>query len=222
MTDQPPVWRVAIKDSDHPLHQVAWTVFSPKMKADKAAKRLEARKDEAIPFLLLILQNEELAEEGSLGDGMAPVHAIDLLATWRVEDALPHLFDILVDEVHRENTTIMWDRTVLVLPYYGPQIVPRLLKLADEDPDEAALYLSLAADAKPGHAEVYPRAQAEFEKAVKNQVYWDVDYLASTLFTADREQTIPYLQAFLKKHKMHRDIRAVIEERLKDELEKPS
>ncbi len=222
MTNQPPVWRVAIKDSNHPLHQVAWTVFSPKMKTDKAAKRLEPQKDEAIPFLLLVLQSEELSEEGSLGDGMAPVHAIELLGTWRVEDALLYLFDILVDEIHRENTTIMWDRTVSVLPNYGPQIVPRLLELMDEDPEEEALYLSLAAEAEPGNAEVYQRAQAEFEKAVKNKDYWDADYLASTLFIADREQTIPYLQAFLKNNKMHRDIREQLKAYLKDELENPS
>lgn len=216
MTNEQPIWRIALKDPNHPLNNAAWTVFSPIMNPARAVKRLEPQKDEIIPFLLLLLDAPALANDDALGEGYAPINAVELLAEWKVEAVIPYLFEILTDEEHLEDTTYFWDAVVRHLPTFGPQIVPRLLDLADTIPDEVNLFLSIAAKAEPGNTDVYQWAQTRLEASDDK---WDIDHLVTTLLTADLECAVPYLRNLLKTRNYPSEIQGQIEQNIKYHLE---
>src|SRR6266498_2370382 len=98
MSEDMPIWRQAIKNEQHPLHQAAWTLFSKDFDVDAAASRLEDQKEDVVGFCMLLLDTPELYPQRALGGGNAPVNAVELLCMWKVEAALPRLLQILEEE----------------------------------------------------------------------------------------------------------------------------
>jgi hypothetical protein len=96
MTEDPvAIWREAIKDDQHPRHRAAWLLFTKGMSPKGAAKLLAATKDDVILWLYEILDTEALYDEGSFGDGDAPINACILLGEWKVVEAAPRLWQII-------------------------------------------------------------------------------------------------------------------------------
>ena len=116
MDDPVAVWREALKDGQHPRHQAAWLLFSQTMQPTSAARLLATQKETVIPWLFEILDTERLYELGSLGDGVAPIHAVELLGAWQVREAVPRLLKLLEDE---DWEAIVHDRAIIALQAMG-------------------------------------------------------------------------------------------------------
>jgi hypothetical protein len=127
MTEQP-IWRQAIKDKSHPLHRAAWMLFSPSFNVKHVAKRLSDQREEVIAFCYTILDHKELYVEGSLGNGVAPIHAVELFGHWQVTEAVPLLFDIIENE-HWQ--AVVCDRAISALCKMPPEIKPAVIAFGD-------------------------------------------------------------------------------------------
>jgi hypothetical protein len=205
MTDEQPIWRIALKDEQHPLHRATWILFSKNMKVEKATVKLEEKRDIVIPLILAILEDQSLEYESALGSGSAPINAIKLSGEWQVEEALPHFYRILVDEEHREDTSVMWDRVVHYLPRFGEVVVEKLLALIDQYPDVGYLFLSLLGEAAPGNEQVFNMIQAAIE-AIDGRAKFashDIDYMSNALLKCDRDKGLAYVQNVLQKRKLN-------------------
>lgn len=127
-----PVWREALSQREHELYQAAWTVFMQNMDVDIAVERLEDEKDKVIPFLIAIVQDEDLYDRDAFGDGNAPVNAVRLLGHWKVREALPALLDALAESESYQPTYRPLMDAIMEL---GHDIVDDILLWAEEDED---------------------------------------------------------------------------------------
>jgi len=90
--------------------------------------------DAAIPALMAVLENEELADAEHPNGGWAPIHAVDLLVDLRATAAIPPMLDILAatDFAH-----VIHSRIQLRLPELGAAVLePALARLPEEADDE--------------------------------------------------------------------------------------
>lgn len=77
---------------------------------------MQARRDELIPSLIDMVQDEELWGEYSEGAGWAPIHAVDLLGKLRAVEAVPTLIDVMGET---EWDEIIHDHAVSALTEIG-------------------------------------------------------------------------------------------------------
>lgn len=107
-----PLYRLALKDSAHPMYSIAWDVFREKFNTEKVAQKHAERREEILPFLYAILDVEELYFEGSLGNGFAPINAVSLLGAWQVVEAIPRLMSYLDED---DDDVIVKSRAAIAL-----------------------------------------------------------------------------------------------------------
>lgn len=124
------VFRLALKDSTHPMYSIAWDIFRSKFNPDKVAKRHGEHRDEILPFLYEILDAEELYAEGSLGSGFAPINTLSLLGAWQVVEAIPRLLTYLDAD---DEDTIVTDRAAYALQQMPPEAIDPLLEYGQRD-----------------------------------------------------------------------------------------
>ncbi len=86
-----------------------------------------------VPALLEILRDEELAKEGSRGDGWAPIHAAVLLAEGGALEAIGPMLQVFVETSPDE---LLHETIVGVLPYLGAAILEPVLVVHDEAEDD--------------------------------------------------------------------------------------
>ncbi len=89
---------------------------------------------DAVPSLVEIFADEELANVGSAGDGWAPIHAADLLGAIGDASAIPHLLGLL--ERSDDPLSILYDRTMLVLGSMGRPVLEPALSVYNTTTDE--------------------------------------------------------------------------------------
>jgi hypothetical protein len=95
MTDEIPLWRAALQDSGHALHKAAWLLFDPHFDPIFTAIRLENQRDGILEFCKVLLDEDELYLEMSLGKGLVPGHVVRLLGEWRATEFIPRLVAML-------------------------------------------------------------------------------------------------------------------------------
>ncbi len=78
--------------------------------------------------LIAILENEELAETGSLGDGWLPIHAADLLIDLKAEQAIPAMLRELVGS---DLDAILYNKVAVRLPELGAAVFEPAAALMD-------------------------------------------------------------------------------------------
>lgn len=125
-----PEWRKAINDSSHPMSDLAWRLFQEEFNAEKTAKRYADRREEALPFLYLILDADELYYEQSLGSGYAPINTVSLLGEWQVVEAIPRLLPLITDDDDQE---LLVDRVVFALEKMPPEAIEPILEYGQEE-----------------------------------------------------------------------------------------
>ncbi len=207
MSDILSLSRQALKDSEHPLYLAAWLIFNEKMNVKAADQMLAPRKEQVIPFLLDILNTEELYLEASLGSGYAPVHAVELLGRWQVMDALPKLLEIFEEE---DRDSRVWDRSIQALEDFGPAITDSLLQAARQtkDQDLQITYTGILGTVGKGNPQVFEYIKGLFERQ-KDE--WDVRYMAENLLNCDTEQAIALLEEKIRQRKYNKHLREVLE-----------
>lgn len=99
MTDEKiPLWKQAVKDSKHSLHQATWLLFRESFNPKFADRQLAAKKDEVIEYMFLILDTDDLYLESAFGSGNAPINVCKLLGRWQIIAAIPRLMQIIIEE----------------------------------------------------------------------------------------------------------------------------
>jgi hypothetical protein len=114
----PPLYRLALADSQHPANKAAWLIFQPDMDATKAAASLAHQQHDLLPLCYSILDDEKLYGEGGLGSGQAPVNAIKLLGKCGITEAAPRLLALLPD-LDRDEDDFLIGALIVALKQMG-------------------------------------------------------------------------------------------------------
>lgn len=205
MSDEVPVWRQAVLDKAHPLHQAAWLLFSDGWSA-RLADRLPAEdRAKIIEFCYLLIDTEELYLERALGRGLAPANAIRLLGYWQVTDAIPRILDGMNEEADEG----IFVASVQSLGTMGAAVVePLLAYAATLRKDDLTTQVDVAEIlSKTGRGD--PRAFNYIRHVFETFAPTDpvLKFLAQCMVTCHRELAIPYLESCLKhsRYKRWRD-----------------
>lgn len=91
-----PVWRQALTERENPLYEAAWIIFSMNS-VEYGASYLADEKDDVIPLMKIVLEDDDLYANDAFGGGHAPVNVIRLIGEWQLNDFLPTLLEILGD-----------------------------------------------------------------------------------------------------------------------------
>ena len=213
MSEETPIWRQAIKDEQHPLHRAAWLLFSQNFNLKYAEQVLAPQKEEVITFCNLILDTDELYNGETLGSGNAPINAVALLASWKVEEAIPRFIRILDEEDWESG---IYGATADAIAAFGSAIVEPLLALVakkDNDDEVISAIAGTLSDAAPGD----PRTIAFIRKAFDNsKENFEIAYMAENILTGDPEGGVKWLEDRLRTRKYNKDLRKRIESYIVD------
>jgi len=80
------------------------------------ARQLVARRAEAEPLLRAIIDDDALFDEGSRGDGWAPLHALELLGAMKATAALPRMLQLLAEA---DAETLAYNRAYFAIRDLG-------------------------------------------------------------------------------------------------------
>ncbi len=212
MEDNISIWREALRDASHPRHQVAWLLFAKTFDAEFAGRRLAEQKEAVIPWLFEILDTPELYSADSLGEGYAPIHAVELLGHWQVVEAVPRLLRILEEE--KEEDSIVRDEAVKALASMGPSIRERMLDYAEKaDP---ALYYSLAyvlSKVAKGDPHAFAWVSARLDEA---QSEWGIRLVAENLLAVDPEPAIALLEERIRRRRYNKRLSQILQRYIDD------
>jgi HEAT repeat protein len=193
-----PIWRQAIQDEQHPLHRVAWMLFSPSLNAPYAAQALADQREAVLDFINTILDTEDLYLDSSLGRGAAPVNAILLLGEWQVTESVPRLIGIIKEG---DQESAAYDATLTALGKMGEAAVEPLLEFGEQtnDPEARITVASILGEAGKGNIRAFEFIRRVFEKQKDDM---DITYLAEHLLAWDAEAGSAYLEAWMKNHRV--------------------
>lgn len=126
------MWREALTDQNNDLYEAAWLLFTPGVSVETAVERLDNKKNAVVELLKNVLDEDELYDEESYGDGNAPVKAIYLLGEWHVVDALPTLLEVL--EVSENNDAVR-EAVIVSLRSMGADIIDDVIAWGTDNPE---------------------------------------------------------------------------------------
>lgn len=118
-------------------------------------RRILERGAAAVPELLAVLEDPALARDDAPGQGLAPLHAAELLAELRAPEAIRPMLDVLAST---DWLGVLHERLVVLLAGLGPAVVEPALAMHAAAADQA-LRTSLCrilAQAGAGDARVFP------------------------------------------------------------------
>ncbi len=213
MSEAVPVWRLAIKDEQHPLHKAAWELFRKDMSIKYADRVLAEQKDEVVGLCNLILDTDDLYEENALGGGEAPINAVKLLCHWKVEDSIPRLLRILDEEDWEAD---IYGATADEIAKFGTVIVEPLLERAakpDITHQELAAIAGTLADAAPGDPRTVEFVRKVYDLGKEDFEIW---YMAENVLAGDPEGGVKFLENRLRTHKYNKATHKRIEKYLAD------
>ncbi|MFQ6102093.1 MAG: HEAT repeat domain-containing protein [Anaerolineae bacterium] len=154
----------------------------------------QAHREEAIPALIDLVEDEELQMEDSPGEGYAPIHAVQLLGELQAVEAIPALIDIVADV---DMEAIISDTALYALKQIGqPALKPVLTFMRYSWNVEVKVKLAeLFSAVGQGDEQAYQALVAVWEEAT-----WEEGkcLLAYPLAQTGGEQAIPLLEAALE------------------------
>ncbi len=213
MSEEIPVWRQAINNEQHPLHRAAWMMFSKEVSLKYAERLMAEQKEDVVSLCNIILDTDELYEEGSLGGGDAPIHAVELLCKFKVEGSIPRLLRILDEEDWEDE---IYGATADGIAQFGSLIVDPLLEKAakiDNDQEELVAIAGTLADAAPGDPRTVEFVRKIFDRSKQD---FEISYMAENVLTGDPEGGAKWLEGRLSTHKYSKDVRKRIERYISD------
>lgn len=214
MSESVPVWRQALSDDQHPLHRAAWMLFSKNFNLKYAEEALLPQQDEVVAFCNTILDARELYPAEALGAGNAPVHAVELLAGWKIEAAMARLLKILEEESWE---TIVYGTAADSIAAYGEALVEPLLDMATrktKDEEQVAIAGTLA-DAAPGDPRTIEFVKKTYDSRKEE---FEISYMAENVLVADPEGGPEWLRERLRTRKYSKETRKRIEQSITDKL----
>jgi hypothetical protein len=126
------LWRTALTVPDHPLHRAAWLLFAKGISPETANKYLADQRDAVKPLIQEIIDDDDLFDAKSPGDGHAPVRAIHLAGVWNMTEIVPSLLEMLE---FSEDQEALNDAIYTTLVEFGEAIVDEVLAWGTANPD---------------------------------------------------------------------------------------
>ena len=208
--DEQPVWKVAAKDSSHPLHEATWTLFRKRFNVKRSAARLEPQKQQVIDYMMQIITTPELEKTDSFGGGYASINSVRLLGYWQVTDAIAHLVRIMEDDP--KAITLIYGAASIALSNMGDAAIEPMFAFYERNPDEAFTTASILGKAARKNDRVYAFILEQFEEVDPKKPN-DVDTYSRCLLECDKEQAIPYLEGLLaRRNYFSKDARRIVKE----------
>ncbi len=195
-SNEQPVWKVAAKDSSHPLHEATWTLFREKFNVKRSAARLESQKDQVVDYMMQIIATPELAYDESFGEGYAPINSVKLLGYWQVTQAIPQLIELLEDDLDALN--VIWEVILYALANMGEAAIEPMFAYLERNPDDSYTVSAILCKTRHKDERVWTLLCKEFENADPKNHY-NVDIHAIHLLEYDIDQAITYLEEQLAK-----------------------
>ena len=130
--------------TDRPLEVPKCGVLPPELRdalfsgegdlPEPVEERIVALGEAAVPELLAVAGDLELAEADASGQGMAPVHAVRLLGAIGAPAAVAPLVDVLAELV---DDDVLYDEVCRALPRFGAALLEPALDALAAGPNEA-------------------------------------------------------------------------------------
>jgi hypothetical protein len=160
----------ATTSTDSPFDELRQT---GEILADEIRVRIMSLGAAAIPPLIALLEDEDAAAEDSPGQGWPPIHAVDLLADLRAEEAIEPM---LVALSGGDMDDILSSRIAVRLPSFGPAALePTLAELSKTRDTQRAVILC-AILARLGVKE--ERVWTELSKCFDDEPFLSAGFLA--------------------------------------------
>lgn len=153
--------------------------------------RILALGPEAIPPLLSLMEDEALSLETAPGEGWAPIHAVEMLAELRAEEAIPPMLRVLA---RTEWSAILHGEILKALPMLGPAALEPSLAAFEEsqDPDLQRSLFHVLAGLKAHDERVFRILARLLEE--------DVEFGAMLLAEYGDARAVPLLSAALDEY----------------------
>jgi hypothetical protein len=189
MTDLLATCRQALNDASHPLHQAVWLLFGSRINLKAADRLLANQKAAVIQLCFDILETDALYDEASLGSGHAPIRCVELLAHWKVQEAVPRLWRIIQEE---DAETLVYNAAMLALEHWGPDLLEDTLRRAETaDPDLHIAIGAILSENGRGDPRAYAWVKARFDEQRHEQ---EIRFWAEMLLVAGGEEAIAHLE----------------------------
>ena len=224
MSQETPIWRIALDDKEHPLNSLAWFLFSERMNTKYVAKRFTDQKEQAIPLCYAVVDDETLRNQTALGGGFAPIHSVQLLASWQVKEALPRLFDIIENDDSEVMTgyffTFLYEETTASLAEFDADIYDEVIEFAEKHQkySNRVTFVETLRKLKPDDERTYNFICSVLEE-ITDEVPEHIFDVSENLLKCNFEQGKTHLREFVKRQK-DKDIRRyytkVVEEIIAD------
>lgn len=203
------IWRDALNDSEHDLHQAAWLIFAKSVQTDTAITKLADQQDAVKTLLLEIIEDDYLFEADAPGDGSVPVDAMGFIEEWQITEALPTLLELL--EVGDALPQIAESAKATIISF-GADVLEDVLTWVGENDD-----LSLAV------AELLPQLASEnTEPAVAWLKQWidtndaDVADYVDALIAIDAKSAEAYLGELSQNKDFEKDTQKLFRKKAKE------
>jgi hypothetical protein len=179
---------------------------------DDLEKAFAARRDEAIPLLMEVAEDEELWREESPGQGWVSIHAVELLGKLRAQEAVPTLIDIIAAS---ESADIIQSQAMFALEKIGSPAAPAVLDTIHytRDRDLKANLAPILGKVGRGRADTFDTLAALFK-----ELKWDEFRIFAVMGMADLgdRRAIPILEQALNDPELsemdRREVIGVLEE----------
>lgn len=190
MTTQP-IWREALNDSTHSLHNFAWLLFGQRFNAPKVAQRFADQQAAILPMLDVILDDEALYLDNAIGGGSAPINAVSLLGEWQIVEAVPRLLTI-IRENEDDPLLVVADRASYAMGQMPPAAIEPILAFAEENEERATSAMFWLAKVGQGDERSFAFICTVFERMTGD---FNIMSAAESLVTNNVERAAPYLMA---------------------------
>ncbi|MCI0714664.1 MAG: hypothetical protein L0154_31205 [Chloroflexi bacterium] len=192
------MWREALTDQKNDLYEAAWLLFTPGVSVETATERLKDKKDAVVELLKNVLDEDELYDEESYGDGNAPVKAIYLLGEWNVAAALPTLLEVL--EVSETNDKVR-EAVIVSLRNMGADIIDHVIAWGNDNPEFSLEAADVLSSIGQGNEAAFAYISAWVEKEDD-----DLEYYIDRLIELDPDTAERFLDNFSTEDKENRKL----------------
>jgi len=189
-------------------------LFSNRFNLKYAQEILLPQQAEVEAFCNTILDTDALYEHESLGKGIAPTNAIELLCAWKSESALPRMLKFLEEETWDSD---VYGVTADAIAAYGTVLVEPLLEMAtrvSEDEQLVAIAGTLA-DAAPGDPRTIEFVKKTYDSRKEE---FEISYMAENVLVVDPEGGPEWLRERMRTHKYSKETRKRIEDAIANKL----
>ncbi len=196
------------KQADEKIHQLLEPLYKGERALTKSQEQaIAAQRDEVIPHLIELVEDQDLWPNDAPGQGWVPIHAIDLLGKLHANEAVPMLIDTMAASDWEE---IIHDRCIVALEEIGAPAAPAVIETVRYTRD-----LTLKASLASILGKIGKETPGTFDALVNlfEELSWDQERIFAVWGLAELgdRRAIPILEQALQDRKTPPDAREELE-----------